>query len=232
MIKRYSIGTSIAALRKRYNAGLPKKYRPIINAGSKKLLPIITKGSLNEFRLFNWGIIPADSHDSHIADKLINARVETISAKQPFCDLLANKCLIPADGFYVWKDNNETEAPNRVILPQQGTFSILGLFHEFGEDDEEFASIIKTFTMITCEAPDSLKPYNDRIPLIIPKELERDWLIGKNDFDLMQAATKFSQEVALEIYPVSEHLNNEKNNQPKLIQSRNHTLPGETLSLF
>ena len=86
--------------------------------------------------------------------------------------------------------------------------------------------------MITCEAPQVLKPYSERIPLIIPKEMERDWLIGRGDFDIMQAATKFTQQVALEIYPVSELLNNEKNNQPKLIQNRAHTLPGETLSLF
>ena len=117
MIKRYSIGTTTAALRKRYSASLPKKYRPIVNAGSKKQLPILTVDSLNEFRLFNWGMIPSDSHDANIGDKLLNARVETLSAKRPFCNLLDKRCLIPADGFYVWKDNDELEIPYRVILP-------------------------------------------------------------------------------------------------------------------
>ena len=107
MIKRYSIGTPLATLRKRYGAVISKKQKPIFNAGVKKPLPIITRDSRQEFKLFNWGIVPANSHDSKIADKLLNARIETIKAKQPFCDLLNNRCLIPADGFYIWNDKDE-----------------------------------------------------------------------------------------------------------------------------
>ncbi|MDB4835078.1 SOS response-associated peptidase [Cyclobacteriaceae bacterium] len=232
MIKRYSISTPIAALRKRYGASLPKKHRPIVNAGVKKLLPILTKGYIDEFKLFNWGIIPADSHDAHIGEKLMNARVETLKAKQPFCDLLANRCLIPADGFYVWKDENETDAPYRAVLPSQSTFSIIGLFHEWGEDDEEFASIVKTFTMITCEGQNQMEQYGQRTPLIIPKNLEKDWLIGKDEDEIIKQAIEYTKSLKFEIYQVSELINNEKNNQIKLVQNEDHTLPGQTLSLF
>ncbi len=232
MIKRYSISTSIAALRKRYNASLPKKYRPIVNAGVKKMLPILTGKSPNEFSLYSWGMIPEESHDSHIGEKLLNARVETIKAKQPFCDILHNRCIIPADGFYVWENGDETDVPSRAILPSRETFSIIGLYTEWGEDDEDFASIVKSFSMITTEAGESLERYNDRTPLIIPKSMEQQWLIGANFDNMISKAIEYTQQRSFEIYKVSEHINNEKNNQIKLIQNDDHTLPGQTLSLF
>ena len=232
MIKRYSIGTSLAALRKRYGAVLPKKYRPVFNAGSKKLLPIITREFRQEFKLFNWGIVPENSHDAKIADKLTNARVETLKAKQPFCDILDNRCLVPADGFYIWKDGDDTKTPHRVTLPQNETFSILGLYHEWGEDDDEFASIVKTFTMITCEASDQILEFEDRLPVIVPRSLENDWLIGKDMDAVIKEATEFTKKINFEIYEVSDLINNEKNNNARLVQNDTHTLPGQTLNLF
>lgn len=232
MIKRYSIGTSLAALRKRYGAVLPKKYRPVFNAGSKKLLPIITREFRQEFKLFNWGIVPEDSHDANIADKLTNARVETLKAKQPFCDILDNRCLIPADGFYIWKDGDDTTRPFRATLPQNETFSIIGLYHEWGEDDDEFASIVKTYTMITCDAAGKTADFEDRLPIIIPRDLENDWLVGKDIDHLIKEAIEYTKTINFEIYEVSEQINNEKNNSARLVQNESHTLPGQTLNLF
>ncbi len=230
MIKRYSIGTTLSALRKRYNAVLPKKFRPIFNAGGKKPLPIITKKFRQEFKLFNWGIVPANSHDAKIADKLLNARVETLKVKQPFCDLLNNRCLVPADGFYVWKEDDENNRPYRVVLPHNITFSMAGIFHEWGEEDED--AFVKTFALLTCEANSSIKKYQDRIPLIIPRHLEEDWLNG-NDIDtITEEAIKYAQDLQFEIFEVSGLVNDEKNNSAKFIQNEEHILPGQTLSLF
>ena len=230
MIKRYSIGTPLATLRKRYNAIIPKKHRPNYNAGGKKALPIITRDASQEFKLFNWGIVPSDSNDSKIGDKLLNARLETLKAKQPFCDLLNNRCLVPADAFYIWKDHDENNRPFRVVLPHNETFSILGIFHEWGEEND--VSIIKTFATITCRSPEKIKKYQDRTPLIIPKHLESDWLIGRNTDQVLEEAQKFTLAMNFEIYEVSGLINDEKNNNAKFIQNETHTLPGQTLSMF
>ena len=231
MIKRYSIGTTLSALRKRYNAVLPKKHRPIFSAGGKKPLPIITRKFRQEFKLFNWGIVPANSHDAKIADKLLNARVETLKVKQPFCDLLNNQCLVPADGFYIWKEEDDNNRPYRVVLPQNETFSMAGLFHEWGEDDEENA-VFKTFALLTCEAKDKIRKYQDRLPLIIPRHLEEDWLDGNKTDEILDEAIHFTQALPFEIFEVSGLVNDEKNNSAKFIQNESHILPGQTLNLF
>ncbi len=196
------------------------------------MLPILTRKSPNEFRLYSWGMIPEESHDAQIGEKLLNARVETIKAKQPFCNILQNRCIIPADGFYVWSQGDETHAPSRAVLSTRETFSILGLYTEWGEDDENFNSIVKSFSMITTEAGESLAGYNERTPLIIPRSMEQQWLIGANFDNMISKAIEYTKQRGFEIYKVSEHINNEKNNQIKLIQNEDHTLPGQTLSLF
>ena len=86
--------------------------------------------------------------------------------------------------------------------------------------------------MITCQSPESLNLFSGRMPLLIPKELEKDWLSENDGSKLLKLAVQFTQAVLTEVFPVSELLNNERNNQPRLIQSKNHVLPGETLSLF
>jgi putative SOS response-associated peptidase YedK len=49
-------------------------------------------------------LIPSWSKDPTIANKLINARGETIAEKPSFRGSFKYKrCLIPADGFYEWK---------------------------------------------------------------------------------------------------------------------------------
>ena len=196
------------------------------------MLPILTRKTPKEFNLYSWGMIPEESHDSQIGEKLLNARVETLKAKQPFCDILNNRCLIPADGFYVWQNNDETESPFRAILPSRETFSIIGLYTEWGEDEEEFASIVKSFTMITTEGNQSMNNYSTRMPLLIPRSMEQQWLIGANFDNMISKAIAYSKERSFELYAVSEHINNEKNNQVKFIQNIDHTLPGQTLSLF
>ena len=53
-----------------------------------------------------WGLIPSWAKDSSGAARMINARSETVSAKPAFRESLkSRRCLIPADGFYEWKDD-------------------------------------------------------------------------------------------------------------------------------
>ena len=196
----------------------------------KKSLPIITREDRQQFSLFNWGIVPSNSNDSKIADKLLNARLETLKVKQPFCDLLDNRCLVPADGFYIWKENDENNRPFRVVLPHNETFSMAGIYHKWGEEENE--AIVKTFSTITCGSSETIKKYQDRMPLIIPKYLENDWLIGKKTDEILEQAKTFTNSLNFGIYEVSGLINDEKNIHGNFIQNETHTLPGDTLSMF
>src|SRR5205085_6207002 len=56
---------------------------------------------------FRWGLVPswAENASSTTASRMINARAETVATKPAFRTALARRrCIIPADGFYEWRN--------------------------------------------------------------------------------------------------------------------------------
>ena len=77
-------------------------FRPSYNvAPGQKILALTDK-----FQTMEWGFSP------YWAEKpfnLINARIETLFEKPSFTN--SNRCLIPADGWYEWKQKDEVKVP-------------------------------------------------------------------------------------------------------------------------
>ena len=73
----------------------------------------------DKFQTMKWGFTP------YWAEKpfnLINARIETLFEKPSFTN--SNRCLIPADGWYEWKQKDEVKVPHfhhLKALRQDGT---------------------------------------------------------------------------------------------------------------
>ena len=52
----------------------------------------------------HWGLIPSWSKDPKIGQKMINARMETLTEKPSFrAPVKRKRCVIPASGFYEWE---------------------------------------------------------------------------------------------------------------------------------
>ena len=67
-------------------------------------MPVITNEDSNKINLLHWGLVPYWAKDKKIANKLINARFETIFEKPSFKDALRRRrCCNIADGYYEWK---------------------------------------------------------------------------------------------------------------------------------
>lgn len=59
--------------------------------------------------LMHWGLIPSWAKDRKMAARMINARGETASQKPSFrTPFKHQRCLIPADGIYEWKETGGT----------------------------------------------------------------------------------------------------------------------------
>ncbi len=59
---------------------------------------------MRELAQVRWGLVPRWAKDPSIGNRMINARAETLAQKPSFRTAFQkHRCLIPADGFYEWK---------------------------------------------------------------------------------------------------------------------------------
>src|SRR3982751_3893511 len=104
MIERYSITASADLLHKRFGVDVPDFYKPSFNASPTHLLPVITHESPLGISLFYWGEIPKWAKNKTPGEKIINARIESLTEKTALKKaMMRTRCIIPADGFYAWK---------------------------------------------------------------------------------------------------------------------------------
>ena len=115
----------------------------------------------------------------------MNAKLETLSEKPSFKNSLNKRCLVIADGFYEWKwlDAKGRQKQKYLLsLPNDEPFAFAGLWSEWKNQLTE--EKISTYTLITTEANALMSEIHNtkkRMPIIVAKEHETDWLKGKQD---------------------------------------------------
>ena len=148
---------------------------------------------------------------------MINARAETLAEKASFKQpLKRTRCLIPADGFYEWKKdpNRRTKTPMRIVLKLGEPFAFAGLWDTWKDPE---GKEIKSYTIITTNAIDVLKPIHDRMPVILKQEDEDAWLNpGMDVMKLMELLKPYPGK--MEAYPVSKLVNSPRNDTVECIQ--------------
>ena len=62
--------------------------------------------------LLRWGLVPSWARDATIANRLINARSESVHNKPSFrAAFRSRRCLIPADGWFEWRQTGRGKQP-------------------------------------------------------------------------------------------------------------------------
>jgi putative SOS response-associated peptidase YedK len=84
-----------------------------------------------QVHLVRWGLVPSGSRDPKIGNKLVNARVETLSSKPSWRTAYRKRrCLIPADGYYEWqpeqRDGRAVKQPYYLHPAGGGVLSFAG----------------------------------------------------------------------------------------------------------
>jgi len=179
-------------------------------APSQDVLVILNKGS-NHLALFRWGLIPFWAKDPSISHKMINARAETVDEKPSYRTCLQrNRCLIVADGFYEWKKEGPTKRPHRITLKSQELFGFAGLWDTWRSPTGE---IVNSCTIITTTPNELMAPIHNRMPVILPREVEQVWLDqGINDSTFLKSLLTPYPADRMMAYEVSTFVNSVKNN--------------------
>jgi putative SOS response-associated peptidase YedK len=168
-----------------------------------------------------WGLIPhwaKEEKTAYKAYKMINARMETLTQRPAFRGLLAaNRCMIPASGYYEWRvEARSGKTPYYIHPTSHEFFAFAGLYDvRTNPDGEE----LHTFTIITKNSDGFVAELHNRMPVILDRDLEDAWLdteiTSANEvLDILQR----SAGLTLDAYPVSRMANKASVDSKALIQ--------------
>ncbi|HKP88069.1 MAG TPA: SOS response-associated peptidase [Blastocatellia bacterium] len=188
-----------------YNIAPTQKVAVIISDGVRQLVPV------------RWGLVPSWAKDISVGNKLINARAETITEKASFRNAFKKRrCLVVADGFYEWQNLGGTKRPMYIRLKSGKPFGFAGLYEVWNPPEGEK---LTTCAIVTTEANELMKPIHERMPVIIPRESEDEWLDSSAaDHDALLQLLKPYAADEMEAYPVSKQVNSPRNNSPECIK--------------
>lgn len=111
---------------------------------------------------------------------ILNAKIETLVEKPAFKNVLNQRCLILANGFYEWQwldAKGKNKIKFEIGIGNDELFAFAGLYSQWIDPDT--SEIVPTFTIVTTEANTLMAEIHNikkRMPVILRPEDEQHWL--------------------------------------------------------
>lgn len=187
------------------------------NVAPSQQLPVITNDEPERLQFFSWGLLPHWAKEKSYKHKTINARAETLTEKPMFKQLVNQKrCLVPVDSFYEWRTSSAGKTPYRFLLKDEGLFCFAGLWDEWA--DRETGEVIWSYTLITTDANELMRPIHHRMPVLLHPEEEELWLSDASaDDHLLSLLNPYPSE-EMKAYPVSPLVNSPAHDSPEVLE--------------
>lgn len=200
----------------RYNVA-PTDYIPVIfqKLGQKRALPM------------RWGLMP--SHTANVRGRAvfdgqenpiitpINARSETVHSNGSFkWSFGERRCLIPASGFYEWKEIGGVKIPFWIHLKNRPWMAFAGVYSWWKSPN---GKLVPSCAIITTVANKFMEPIHDRMPVILTESAYGFWLDPENQArpELRGMLVPYSNE-NMGGHSVSRRINKPDNEDPELIK--------------
>lgn len=158
------------------------------NGFDHQQLPVITMERPDEIQFLYWGLIPHWVKNWEEAKErrknTLNAKCETVFDLPSFrYSIKTKRCLVPATGFFEWRDINGKKYPYHVMVRDNDfpdtsrDFCFGGIYSTWV--NKEDGEVINSFCIITTPANSLMAKIHNtklRMPLILHREDETVWL--------------------------------------------------------
>lgn len=171
---------------------------------SRPKIPVVTDEKPNQIQLFEWRFLSDSVVKSKRFLNTLNAKSETLFDSWTYKQAAQSRhCIVLVDGFFephgYGKQKKSVRHGREIIDYTKKAYyyiearddeplSLAGLWNSWV--DKETGEVHDTFTIITVPASPLMKRIHNvaqRMPAVLPKELQRDWITVTNESsDLIQ----------------------------------------------
>lgn len=184
---------------------IPPRYN-VAPTQEAAVVRVVAPGEPRRLELLRWGLIPYWAEDASIGNRMINARSESVADKPAYRrSFRRQRCLIPTDGFYEWQKVGKLKQPYHIRRKDRCPFAFAGLWERWRDPDKK---LIDSFTILTTDANELIRPLHDRMPVIIDRRDFDLWLDpDAKDPAALQALLVPAPVEPMETVPVSRAVN-------------------------
>ena len=221
MCGRYTLATTPEMIAHSFDIRLDSfEFLPRYNiAPTQDVLTVISQDGFRQARMMRWGLIPFWAKDAKVGNRMINARAESVADNRAFKNSFQKRrCLVLADSFYEWKGSGKNKQPVRILLRSEEPFAFAGIWETWRDKSRPEAEPISSCSIITTVPNLLVEPIHDRMPVMLPRELEQDWLDRDNqDTGLLREILLPYDPGLMKTYEVSTLVNSARNQGSELI---------------
>jgi len=164
--------------------------------------------------LLTWGLVLDRAGSPR--RPLINVRVESIGKRPPFREALERRrCLVPADGFYEWKEESGKKTPRWFHPAAGGLISFAGIWSPW---TDEHGAERHAFAILTTAANADLSAVHGRMPVIVGSAERDAWLDRSVDGSAALDVLRPLPAGALRAHVVSTRVNRATEDDAELIE--------------
>jgi putative SOS response-associated peptidase YedK len=172
-----------------------------------------------ELGRLRWGLVPGRWAERRSGAPLINARAETLERQPAFAESFRERrCLIPADGFYEWRNDESGKTPVWISLADGELFAFAGIWAALPARDG--ASDLHSCAIVTCEPNELIRPLHDRMPVVLTPEAEGRWLEPGAGAQELASLLVPAPEDLLVLREVGDAVNDVRADGPHLLEPR------------
>lgn len=221
MIERYAL-YDIDKLCDQFNLtkGVPKGVKKHYNIVPSQQVPVIMhRDGSTVMELMQWGFVPQNAKDTN---SIFRYKTHTVKSEEAFKKTMwekvirSQRCLIPANGFYTWKQTNDGKVPYFVRAKGQPIAAYAGVYSSWTDSNEVTSGMT---SIVTVAADSMMSKYTDSAPVIVPSQQIKTWLDPTISYmvslyDVMRPLARDS----LEFAQVSDKIYSKKIDTPALIE--------------
>lgn len=185
------------------------------NIAPTQLAPVVVEdGNARAIEMVRWGFQRPDRRTGRLL-QIINARAERVASnfREAFRQ---GRCLVPASGFYEWRNVGKSRQPYYLHAAAEGLLTFAGLRELWRPAPD--VEPVPTFLILTTSANALVRTVHDRMPVILTGTDRDVWLDRKSSAENLEDLLRSASGDGLIAYPVSTYVNRPENEGERCVE--------------